>query len=233
MFAGHVGAALLLGKAEPRVSLATFVFAALLLDVVLWASILLGWESVTIPENFATTHQPAFVFPYSHGLATSIAWSVLAAAAVFLVALRGQAGRARACSLVGLAVFSHWLLDALVHAPELPLSGVSSTKLGLGLWNQLPLALGVEALLVVAGLALFLAGSPLSRARRLGLGAFVLLILAFTITGMTLAPPPPSAAAMASSSLLTIALTCALMAWLGKQPARVNAPQLRRVAKGN
>jgi hypothetical protein len=41
--------------------------AALLLDVVLWLLVLIGWESVTIPADFAGTHQPVFVFPYSHG----------------------------------------------------------------------------------------------------------------------------------------------------------------------
>jgi len=117
---------------------------------------------------------------------------------------------------VGLAVFSHWLLDALVHAPELPLAGASSAKAGLGLWASMPVALAVEALITLAGLWLFVAGAKLSRAKKLGIAVFTLLTLAFTIAGMTVAPPPPSVTAMASSSLVAIVVACALLGWLGK-----------------
>jgi len=48
MFVGHVGAALAIGRAERRVNVGVFVFATLLLDVVLWLLVLLGWESITI-----------------------------------------------------------------------------------------------------------------------------------------------------------------------------------------
>ena len=61
-----------------------FVVAALLLDLVLWLFVLLGWESVTIPANFANTHQPEFVFPYSHGLVASVVWSALAGTAALV-----------------------------------------------------------------------------------------------------------------------------------------------------
>lgn len=36
--------------------------------------------------------------------------------------------------VIGLAVFSHWVLDFIVHRPDLPLYG-NSAKVGLGLWN--------------------------------------------------------------------------------------------------
>lgn len=80
MFAGHVGVALVIGRVERRVNVGIFVIAALLLDFALWLFILLGWESVTIPDDFTTTHQPHFVFPYSHGLLAAAGWSVLAGA---------------------------------------------------------------------------------------------------------------------------------------------------------
>lgn len=68
MLAGHIGAALAIGRAERRINLGAIVSAALLLDCALWLFVLLGWESVTIPANFATARQLAFVFPYSHSL---------------------------------------------------------------------------------------------------------------------------------------------------------------------
>ena len=79
MFAGHIGTALAIGRAERAVNVGVFIAAALLLDFLLWLFVLLGWESVAIPANFANAHQPEFVFPYSHGLLASLIWSALAA----------------------------------------------------------------------------------------------------------------------------------------------------------
>lgn len=216
MFAGHVGAALAIGRAERRVNVGVFVFAALLLDVVLWLFVFLGWESLTIPPNFASTHQPEFVFPYSHGLLASIGWSALAGAVAFLWHPRLMKVKLRAAALVSAAVFSHWLLDALVHVPELPITGANSMKVGYGLWQSMPMALAAEAFIAVGGLYLFVSGTSLSRARKLWLTVLCLLVLAFTVVGMTVAPPPPSAIAMAASSLVAIIVVCALAGWLGR-----------------
>jgi hypothetical protein len=216
MFAGHVGAALAIGRAERRVNVGVFIVAALLLDLVLWLFVLLGWESVFIPANFASTHQPEFVFPYSHGLPASLAWSAIAGIAGFIWYARLHAARWRAAALIAAAVFSHWLLDALVHQPELPIADAGSPKVGLGLWQNMPAALAVEAAIVVAGLLLFLPGSGWSRGRSLALASLALIIAVFTALGMTIAPPPPSALAMAGSSLLTLVAVCALACWLGK-----------------
>jgi len=218
MFAGHLGAALAVGRAERRVNVGVFVAAALLLDGLLWLFVLLGWEAVAIPDNFASTHQPEFVFPFSHGLAASLVWSVLAAVAAWAACARLGSARARAAVLVGAAVFSHWLIDALVHQPEMPLAGASSPKVGLGLWQNMPIALAVEAVIVVVGLFLFVPGSGLSRGRRIALTALTLVIMAFTMAGMTIAPPPPSAQAMAASSLATLVVVCVLAYWLGRPP---------------
>jgi len=215
VFAGHVGAALAIGRAERRINVGAFVLAALLLDVVLWIFVLLGWEAATIPPDFAHTHQLAFEFPFSHGLLASIGWSVLFGALAAYVLVRLPDGRLRAAVLIGAAVFSHWLLDALVHVPELPLAGAASTKVGLGLWQHLPIALALEALIVVAGLWLYLAGSVLSRGRKVALVALCVIVLVFTIAGMTVAPPPPSATALAGSSLVTLLVLCALILWVG------------------
>lgn len=219
MFAGHIGAALALGRAERRVNIGAFAFAALLLDVALWLFVLLGWESVTIPASFPTTHQPAFIFPYSHGLLAAVVCSTLAGAAAFTwYRPLLKTATLRAAALVAVAVFSHWLLDALVHVPELPLMGEGSVKVGLAFWQNMPVALTAEAVIVVAGLCLFLPGSSLSRARRLSLTALSLLILGFTVVGMTVAPPPPSVLTMAGISLVTLLVVCVLICWLGRLP---------------
>ena len=43
MFAGHVGAALAIGRAERRVNVGVFIAAALFLDALLWLFVLVGW----------------------------------------------------------------------------------------------------------------------------------------------------------------------------------------------
>ena len=217
MFAGHIGVALAIARLERRVNVGAFVAAALLLDLALWLFILVGWESVVIPADFARTHQPEFVFPFSHGLVASLVWSALASAAAWFALDRPGPPRGRAALAIAAAVFSHWLLDALVHRAEMPLLGASSGKVGFALWDTLPVALGVEALLVVVGLALFIPGCGLARGRAIALATLSLVVLAFTVAGMTLAPPPPSALAMAGSSLVTLIAVCALFAWLGKR----------------
>ena len=51
-----------------------------------------------------------------------------------------------AALLAGAVVVSHWLLDLLVHVPDLTIAG-APPKLGLGLWNypmiEMPLELGI------------------------------------------------------------------------------------------
>jgi hypothetical protein len=97
MFAGHMGAALAIGRAEPGINVGILVFAALMLDVLLWTFVLLGWESVTIPADFASTHQAAFNFPWSHGLAANAApqggASLGLGRAGYACALRAASGR--------------------------------------------------------------------------------------------------------------------------------------------
>lgn len=218
MFAGHIGVGLALGRVERRVNVGVLVAAALLLDIVLWLFVLVGWESVTIPANFGSRHQPEFVFPYSHGLVASLVWSVLAATGAWAAYARLNSARVRAAVLIAAAVFSHWLLDALVHRGEMPLLGATSRAVGFALWDHMSVALPVEAAVVVLGMVLFIPGSGLPRARSVALAALSLVILAFTVVGMTLAPPPPSALAMAGSSLLTLVVVCALFAWLSRLP---------------
>jgi len=216
MFAGHIGVALAIGRSERRINPGTLVFAALFLDVALWLFVLLHWETVAIPADFAATHQPEFFFPYSHSLLAAISWSSLAGVAWAFCHPKPGGARFRGAMWVALAVFSHWPLDVLVHAPELPLAGGAWPKVGLGLWRDMPAALAVEALITILGLCLFLSGSRLSRARKFCLAALVLSVLLFTIFGMTFAPPPPSVTAMAISSVAAIGVVSALVVWLGK-----------------
>jgi hypothetical protein len=223
MYSGHVGAALAIGRAETDLNVGVLVVAALLPDFLLWIFVLCGWEYLVSPANFVRTHQVEYEFPYSHGLVSSFGWSALAGVATLLWYPGARQAKARASGLVALAVFLHWLLDALVRVPELPIAGVSSPRVGLGLWQAMPWALALEAAITLAGLYFFISGSGLSSARKVGLAVLSTAVLVFTVVGMTVAPAPPSAIAVAASSLITLTLVCALACWLGRFPAKPSA----------
>ncbi len=67
--------------------------------------------------------------PWSHGLFMSVVWSILIAGITYLIYRDRHSAR-----VMGLVIMSHWLLDFIVHPPELPLLFTGSPIVGLGLW---------------------------------------------------------------------------------------------------
>ena len=57
--------------------------------------------------------------------------------------------------MLGALVVSHWVLDVIVHRPDLPLAPGTSLRLGLGLWNPIPATLAVEFVLYAVGVWLY------------------------------------------------------------------------------
>ena len=214
MFAGHVGAGLALGRCLRKINVGVLIFSALGLDLILWMLVLAGIESVEVPADFTRRHYFVFTFPYSHGLLAGLGWSALGAGVTWLVTRSWESERGRAAALVAAAVFSHWILDALVHVPGLPVSGSGSWMVGLGLWDRLPLALGIEVAVTIAGLVLFLAGAGLSRGRTVALSVLVVLVVVLTLVGMTVAPPPSDMRQPALVSIIVVPLVSLLVGWI-------------------
>jgi hypothetical protein len=128
-------------------------------------------------------------------MAATLLWSALAALAVSRF-YSATVVRAKAAWIVATAVFSHFVLDALVHVVGLPLAGDSSYKLGLGLWNHLPFELSLEAVMAIVGLVIYLRcthGKGILG--RYGMIALVVLLTPAMIIGqaMTVSEPPRSA----------------------------------------
>ena len=59
--------------------------------------------------------------------------------------------------LLALLVMSHWLLDVITHAPDMPLAPGVSPRFGLGLWNSIAGTLVIEGAMWIAGIWLYLA----------------------------------------------------------------------------
>ena len=192
MFVGHLAAALAAKRVERRAPLGALVGAAFGLDLIWPLLLLAGIETVRIdPGNTAFTPLAFDHYPWSHSLSMAIVWSI-AVGRVAAAALR----HTRAGLIIGVTVLSHWLLDVITHRPDLPL-WPGGPKVGLGLWNSIPLTLIVEGSLFAAGLALYLrATRPRDAVGKWAFLALVLLTTAIWVSG-PFSPPPPGVTAIA------------------------------------
>ena len=82
----------------------------------------------------------------------SAVWS-LAVGAVAYVLYRDR----RAGAVVGLAVFSHWVLDFISHSHDIPVLFARTPFLGLGLESSVPIGLAMELTLLGVGVAIYIA----------------------------------------------------------------------------
>jgi len=184
------------------------LFTAVQFLDVLWAPfVLLGIEKVRIvPGITASNPLDLYYMPYSHSLVGALVWSCVGWLVYQLVA---RPARWQASAVVGGSVFSHWILDLVVHRPDLPLYD-NSAKVGLGLWNAPALAFGLEAVVLFGGIWLFLRGRHARALGTLVFGVVMLAIHAFVFFG----PPPPSDRAAASTALISYAALAAVIWWL-------------------
>jgi hypothetical protein len=196
VFVGHFGAALAAKPLAPRASLGTLVAAALFIDLVWPVLVLLGVERVRIdPGNTAVTPLDFEHYPFTHSGLGVLAW-----AAAFGAAVLWRTGARRCAAVAAALVVSHWVLDLVVHRPDLPLVW-SGPKLGLGLWRSMPATLAVELALFGGGAAIYARSTmPRDAVGRFAFVAFVVVLLAI-YAGNILGPPPPSARAVGAAAL--------------------------------
>ena len=143
MFIGHFAPALAAAAISPRApKLGTLFVAAQLVDWAFFTLAIFGIEKMRmVPGITVMVPFDLYHMPYTHSL-LGTAVSAIIFGLIVLSWLRDGA----AAILAGMVVMSHWLLDFLVHRPDLTLAG-SPPKLGLGLWNypwlEIPLELGI------------------------------------------------------------------------------------------
>lgn len=193
MFIGHYAVALAAKKAAPKVSLGTLFIAAQLVDLLWPLFLLLGLEHVRIdPGNTAFTPLDFYDYPITHSLVGAIGWSMLLAGTYY-----GFRREKKSAVVIGLVVFSHWILDLITHRPDLPLGLGGDQMFGLGLWNSLPGTLVVEIGLFVGGIVLYLKSTEAKD--RTGRYAFwgLIGVLGLIHIGNIFGPPPPSDFAIA------------------------------------
>lgn len=218
MFVGHYGISFAARRYYPSVPLWVFFVAVQLLDVIWAPLVLLGIEHVRIvPGITATNPLDLYHMPYTHSLVAAILWSAAAYGAWRLLRGRsgaqgpGRAGIAGigAAGAVAAAVFSHWILDAIVHRPDMPIYD-DALKVGLGLWNYPVAAFGLEASLLLGGVALYLGDGSRRRTATWVMAVVMLVIHLSTFFGA----PPPSAAIAAAMGFAAYLIFAAAAAWL-------------------
>jgi hypothetical protein len=215
MFVGHLAVALAAKRVEPRAPLGALVAGTFGLDLIWPALLVAGIERVRIdPGNTAFTPLAFEHYPWSHSLTMAIIWGILAGRLAAFVLKHNRAGL-----LIGLVVISHWGLDFLTHAPDLPLFPGGPT-VGLGLWNSVPATLAVEGVFFAGAVAVYArATRPRSSTGMWALWSLVALTTVIWLSG-PFSPPPPNVGAIAAVGF-ALWLLPIWAAWIDRRRVRV------------
>ncbi|MBI3678269.1 MAG: hypothetical protein HY243_16795 [Proteobacteria bacterium] len=210
MFIGHYGPAFGAKAALRTIPLWVLFIAVQWLDVCWSILVLLGVEKVRITPGF-TQGSPLdlYFMPYTHGLIGAL---ILSAVYGAIVALFMQERKAYAFLIAAAAVFSHWILDFVVHVQDLPLWD-NSMKVGLGLWRWVWISLPLELLTLFAGAWLYVKFVPARRGGNIWLWGFVVAMAAVEFYGK-FGPPPTSPSAEAETALTAYLVLAALAAFV-------------------
>jgi hypothetical protein len=196
MFLGHFGVALAAKKAAPKTSLGTLVLAAQFADL-LWPILLLtGIEHVRIAPGILAASPFDFTsYPISHSLLAELGWALIFGLVYFAVK-----HDVKSAVLVGALVPTHWVLDVIAHRPDMPIYP-GGPKIGLGMWNSVPLTIAVEYALFAAGIAIYISTTRAKdRTGNLALWSF-LGFLALVYPASLFGPPPPNVQTLAWSAM--------------------------------
>ena len=192
MFIGHHAVGFASKRFAPRTSLGLLMAAPLLLDLLWPIFLLLGIEHARIEsDNPPFLRIDLYDYPWSHSLLMTVVCSVLFGGGYWLATRYKPGG-----IVIGLGVLSHWVLDFIVHRPDLPLYP-GGPKVGLGLWSSTGGTIAIESTLFLAGLSIYVnATRARDRIGSIAFWTFVALILFFYVSSIV-GPPPPDWKAVA------------------------------------
>ena len=194
MIAGHYGLAVGVKRIAPRLPLWALLVATFFLDIIFVFFAAGGLERI-IPVNPADPNAyggSLIEAQYTHSLLGAMLLSAIAGLAA------GRFWGRRGGYVVAGVVFSHWILDLIVHRPDLPIlpgNMGSLPLLGFGLWQFPLISAIVELALIVAGVWLYYrsavqaATADRDQQRRavtstVGVTVLLLLLLASNVLGI-------------------------------------------------
>lgn len=213
MFVGHYSVAIAAKSASPTTPLWTLALGCQLVDVAWSVFMMTGIERASVDPDLPGMQLVLEYMPWTHSLPGALAWSVLAVLAsryLLRLSLNGAL-------LVGAVVFSHWLLDLIVHRPDLAL-WPGGMKVGFALWDYEVAEQAVEiGLLAMAAVFWGATRRSLGRASWPA-AAFILLLLVIQIIAMFL-PTEDNPFATGLNALL-VYLVIAAVAWTVDRDAK-------------
>ena len=212
MFIGHWAPALAVAAKRRSPRLGTLFIAAQVIDWAFFLFVLLGVEQMRLtPGISAMSPLDLYFMPYTHSLVGALVWG--GGTTVVIWALTRDR---TAALLTGAVVVSHWLLDLLVHVPDLTIAG-SPPKLGLGLWNypmiEMPLELGI----IFGALWFYVHARQPARGRVWVLAGLLLALQLFNWFGPVEPTVTPGTSYLA---LLAYGLVTLTAWWMGKSATR-------------
>jgi len=150
MVAGHFGLAAGIKKLAPRLPLWALLLASFFLDVVFIFFAAGGLEKIipVDPANPNTYGGSLIQAYYTHSLVGALIISAIAGL------FAGWRWDKQGGYVIAGVVFSHWILDLLVHRPDLPIfpgNAGNLPLLGFGLWGYPAISAIMELILVVGG----------------------------------------------------------------------------------
>jgi hypothetical protein len=151
MFAGHFALAAGTKLRPNKVPLWALMLATQFLDIVFIPLYLTGVETLQ-PLGKGGYGGSVIHADYSHSLLGALLLSIVA------MALGRFLWNRKGGLIIGAIVFSHWILDLLVHHADLPLlpgNFGGFLTLGLSLWRFPILSAGLELAMIIAGTALY------------------------------------------------------------------------------
>jgi hypothetical protein len=191
MFIGHYSVAFAVESGKNKIPLWVLFVAVQLLDYI-WATlVLLGIEKLRVIKGFtAGSMLDSYFHPYSHSLITAILWSCVAAIVYKpICSWLGFVYTKSAALIIGVAVFSHWILDLIAHPRDLAIYD-NTWKVGFGLWNYRDTEFALEIGLLGAGILLYLTRNVMPAIRKGAVIAFGAALVVIQI-GDTYVPRNP------------------------------------------
>jgi hypothetical protein len=211
MFVGHYGVWFAAKAADTNVPHWGWPIAEQWLEVVWSVLALVGIEKLRIVPGFTEADPFGLNYmPYTQSLPGSIVLSLFFGG---IVAVFATGVRKTTILLVAAASFSHWILELVVHTPDLPLYD-NSAKVGFGLWRTVAISFPLE--LVVLGVGAWVYARKTMFTTTMGRNVFwgYVVLLGGVQVYANFGPPPSSPEAMAVIALIFYGVLAALAAWV-------------------
>ncbi|MEI8201038.1 MAG: hypothetical protein WCG21_13340 [Eubacteriales bacterium] len=119
---GHLAIGFAAKKYAPQIPVFVFLIAAYAIDLIYFIFLAVGIDKLDYD-------------PWSHSLFMAVIWSISAALITWFFCKKFRSG-----FVIGLVVFSHWLLDFIVW-DNLPVFFARMPRVGLGLYNKIGFSL--------------------------------------------------------------------------------------------